>query len=86
MSRDEGRTGPAVSLTQVVNGLFGVLLAVGGWFLVTAWGDIQGIRENQHQFEQLVAQDYVRRDDLDEVKAALLRIEDKLDRKADKAG
>lgn len=73
-----------VSLSKVANALFGILLAIGGWLLITLYGQVEKTQDDLHQLERATAQEYVRRDDLADVKASLIRIEEKLDTKADK--
>ncbi len=73
-----------VTLSQVANALFGILLAIGSWFLVTLYHEVEKTQDDLHQLERIAAEEYVRRDDLADVKASLIRIEEKLDTKVDK--
>jgi hypothetical protein len=80
--------------------LFDILVvlvgALGGWIMNnihTAVRDLQSadkqLAEKVGKIEVLVAGDYVRKDEfarvMDDVKGTLVRIEDKIDRKADRA-
>ncbi len=72
------------SLSQVANALFGIILAIGSWFLVTLYHEVEKTEDDLHALERVSAQEYVRRDDLADMKASLIRIEEKLDTKVDK--
>ena len=73
-----------LNLSQIAHALVGIIVATGGWFLVTLYHEVEKTQDDLHMFERVSAQDYVRRDDLADVKASLVRIEEKLDTKADK--
>ncbi|WCF59063.1 lipoprotein [Pseudomonas phage UF_RH5] len=80
---------------QFFNVAVAIIGALGGWLMRVMW---QSLKELQNQdarlaekvgnIEVLVAGQYVKRDDMDRTTAALFakldRIEDKLDKKADK--
>jgi hypothetical protein len=76
-------------------GLIGVVVSLGVWIVQMMWKSIQGLKKSNltnceriNSFEVLVAGHYIRREDVERSIAAIFtkldRIEDKLDRKADK--
>ena len=80
---------------QLFNIVIGVTGALGGWWMKAMW---EGLKELQHtdgeltqqvnNLQILVAGQYMRRDEFDKMSQAIFakldRIEDKLDKKADK--
>lgn len=66
------------------SGLLTVAVGVAGWFLRMLFDTIQSLRAELSAHKVEVAKDYVTHDDLDDIKQILSRIEDKLDKKADK--
>lgn len=81
---------------QFFNVAVAVIGALGGWWMRVMWQSLQDLRtqdaklaEKVGSMEVLVAGQYVKRDDMDRSLSALFtkldRIEDKIDKKADKA-
>jgi hypothetical protein len=70
--------------------LLGLACASGGWILRTLWDAVQKMREDLHLLETDIRTSFARRDDVREMfsdlKATMIRVESKLDGKADKAG
>ena len=68
--------------------MVGVLSLVGGWFLRTLWFDTKELTSKVQQIELLVAGQYIRKEEFERLAEALFakldKIEDKVDRKADK--
>jgi cell division protein FtsB len=62
--------------------------SLGGWLLRTLWSSVDRMRQNMTELETRLPDIYARRDDLaahiTSIMDGLRRIEDKLDRKADK--
>ncbi len=73
-----------ITVSQVMQAAVAVLFAVGAWFCILLYDGASPTRDGLADLKTTIAQDYVRKDDLAEVKASLNRIEDKLDKKADK--
>lgn len=80
------------TLFNIAVGLIG---ALGGWILNTLWQEIKSMQQTDEKLadkvasiEILVAGQYVKRDDMERMGAAIFakldRIEDKIDLKADK--
>lgn len=81
---------------QFFNVAVAVIGALGGWWMRVMWQSLQDLRTQDAKLadkvgnmEVLVAGQYVKRDDMDRSLSALFtkldRIEDKIDKKADKA-
>lgn len=68
--------------------MVGVLGLVGGWFLRILWFDTKELTSKVQQIELLVAGQYIRKEEFERLTEALFakldKIEDKVDRKADK--
>lgn len=80
---------------QLFNIIVGVCGALGGWSMKVMWDTLRDLQKADRQLadklsniEVIVAGDYVKRDELAKITDALFnkldRIEEKLDRKADK--
>jgi hypothetical protein len=68
----------------IINLVAGTTIAVGGWFARQIWDAMKELRRDLHKIEIALPRDYVRRDDLSEIKTMIQRISDKLDGKQDK--
>lgn len=80
---------------QLFNIVIGVAGALGGWWMKAMWEGLKDLQKTDHELTQqvnnlqiLVAGQYMRREEFDKVSHAIFakldRIEDKLDKKADK--
>lgn len=80
---------------QLFNIVIGVAGALGGWWMKAMWEGLKDLQRTDHELTQqvnnlqvLVAGQYMRREEFDKVSQAIFakldRIEDKLDKKADK--
>ena len=80
---------------QLFNIVIGVAGALGGWWMKAMWEGLKDLQKTDHELTQqvnnlqvLVAGQYMRRDEFDNVSRAIFakldRIEDKLDKKVDK--
>jgi hypothetical protein len=74
--------------TTYANGFFGFLLTIFGAVLKAIWDAVQVLRQDLADLQVKLPETYARKDDLQiafqEIKAHLIRIEGKLDQKADK--
>lgn len=65
-----------------------VFVAVGGWLLKSMWDAVQELKRDLHALEVELPERYVSKVDLapilTDIKATLMRIENRLDQKADK--
>lgn len=68
----------------VINLIGGSAIAVAGWFARQIWDAMKELRRDLHKIEVALPRDYVRKDDLGEIKAMIQKIFDKLDGKVDK--
>jgi len=72
----------------LINGLFGVCGALGGFILKATWDDLKAMRLHIEALQKSITDGYVRIDDFhrhaQRVETLLDRIYDKLDSKADK--
>ena len=72
----------------LINTLFGVIGAIGGFMLKAMWDAIKSLQVEMSALQASVLANYVRRDDFKDhatrIEAMLVRIEDKLDGKVDK--
>lgn len=68
----------------VINLVGGSAIAVAGWFARQIWDAMKELRRDLHKIEVALPRDYVRKDDLGEIKAMIQKIFDKLDGKVDK--
>lgn len=75
---------------DIAIGLLGIVTAIGGWLLRTLWDAVQDMKSDLHELETDIRTSFARRDDVremfSELRAAMVRIESKLDGKADKGG
>lgn len=75
---------------DIAIGLLGIVTAVGGWLMRTLWDAVQDMKSDLHELETDIRTSFARRDDVremfSELRAAMVRIESKLDGKADKSG
>lgn len=66
----------------------GAALAVMGWFARELWGAVKELRADLSKLREELARDYITKDDfkdaVKELRDLLVRIENKLDLKADK--
>jgi hypothetical protein len=71
-----------------LNHLWVLFVAVGGWLLKTIWDAVQELKRDLHTLEVELPERYVSKVDLapilSDIKATLLRIETRMDTKADK--
>lgn len=85
-----------LSLQDAFNAVIGGAGAIGGWFLKAIYAEIQALRkedkalgEKVQELQVVVAGDYVKKQDMqdmrNELMGVMLRIEGKLDKKADRA-
>ena len=72
----------------LINTLFGVIGAIGGFMLKAMWDAIKSLQVEMSALQASVSANYVRRDDFKDhamrIESMLVRIEDKLDSKVDK--
>jgi len=72
----------------IINIIIGVVLSVLGWFARQLWDAVQDLKKDVKQIEVDLPTHYVRKEDLDvrldRLEAALNRIFERLDHKADK--
>ena len=59
----------------------GILGAIAGWLLKTLWSAVERLRRDLNALEVSISSSYLKRDDFN---AALERIEDKIDRMAER--
>lgn len=75
---------------DIAIGLLGIVTAIGGWLLRTLWDAVQDMKSDLHELETDIRTSFARRDDVremfSELRAAMVRVESKLDGKADKSG
>jgi len=73
---------------SIINLIIGAVLSVLGWFARQLWDAVQDLKRDMKQIEVDLPTHYVRKEDLDvrmdRIEAALNRIFEKLDHKADK--
>lgn len=73
---------------QIINLSIGAVLSILGWFARQLWDAVQSLKEDMKKLEVDLPTHYVRKEDLearfDRLEAALNRIFEKLDHKADK--
>jgi len=73
---------------SLLNILFGAGLSVVGWFARQLWDDTQSLKHELSHLELSVAENYVKKVDInsrfDKMEAMLEKLYDKLDHKADK--
>lgn len=72
----------------IINVVGGCLLSLLGWIARTLWSAVQELKNDLAKLREEIPKNYVPKDDLrdfkDEVLGYLRRIEDKIDKKADK--
>lgn len=68
--------------------LWVLFVGIGGWLMKTMWDAVQELKRDLHDLEVELPREYVAKVDLtsmlSEIKQALIRIEARLDEKADK--
>jgi hypothetical protein len=76
---------------DIINLLGGTVIAIGGWFARQLWDAMKELRRDLHKIEVALPRDYIRRDDLKDIRENLKDIREdlkgissKLDTKADK--
>jgi predicted nuclease with TOPRIM domain len=73
---------------EIINLIIGAVLSVLGWFARQLWDAVQDLKRDMKQIEVDLPTHYVRKEDLDvrldRLEAALNRIFERLDHKADK--
>jgi chaperonin cofactor prefoldin len=73
---------------QIINLSIGAVLSVLGWFARQLWDAVQSLKEDMKKLEVDLPTHYVRKEDLesrlDRLEAAINRIFEKIDSKADK--
>lgn len=69
----------------IINLAGGATLAIIGWFARQIWDAVKELRRDLHKIEVDLPRNYVRRDDLGEIKSLIQKIFDRLDQKVDKA-
>lgn len=67
------------------NMIIGSVIGLGGWFARQIWDAMRELRRDLHRIEIALPRDYVRRDDLGEIKSMIQKLFDRLDQKADKS-
>lgn len=77
-----------MDLQSLLNLILGSGVAVIGWLARTLWDAVQTLRKDLSSLREEIAGDRVHKDDFKELSQSIMRkldkIEDKLDRKADK--
>lgn len=81
-------SGSGLDLQMVFDIALAIIGSLGGWLMRILWDSIAGLTKKIEEIEQKAVDTYARRDDVNNLQEALFRkldrIEDKLDRKADK--
>jgi len=71
-----------------INIIATIAIGVGGWFGRSLWDAVDKLKNDLHQLEVDLPNNYIQRDQfsegMKEIKEMLIRISDKLDNKADK--
>jgi hypothetical protein len=77
-----------MTVSDVLLALFGVVMTMIGWWVRVMWEAQNKLRDDLSEIERQLPETYVRRDDFRDlvsgIHATLVRIEAKLDGKADK--
>lgn len=77
-----------MDLQSLLNLILGSSVAVIGWLARTLWDAVQALRKDLSSLREEIAEDRVHKDDFKELSQTIMRkldkIEDKIDRKADK--
>lgn len=77
-----------MDLQTVINLGAGTSLAVAGWFARVLWGAVNELRSDLSRLREELPKTYITKDDfkdgITELKALLIAIDTKLDKKADK--
>jgi len=72
----------------LINGIFGLIMGVGGWFANEVWSAVKALQKDMHQIEVDLPSNYVRKDEFGDairrIEVICERIFDKLDNKQDK--
>lgn len=78
-----------MDMQTLINVVAGGALAVAGWFARQMWGAVNELRDDLAKLREELPKTYVTRGDfkegINEIKALLITIDGKLDRKADRA-
>lgn len=73
---------------EMFNIVFGLLCAVGGWWLNTMWQAMRSLETKVAAIDVLVAGQYVKKDELNKLSDAIFhkldKIQETIERKADK--
>jgi hypothetical protein len=79
---------PDVDMQTWINIIATIAIGVGGWFGRSLWDAVDKLKNDLHQLEVDLPNNYIQRDQfsegMKEIKEMLIRISDKLDNKADK--
>jgi hypothetical protein len=79
---------PDVDMQTWVNIIATIAIAVGGWFGRSLWDAVDKLKNDLHQIEVDLPNNYIQKNQfsegMKEIKEMLIRISDKLDGKADK--
>ncbi len=77
-----------LDVQALLNIIGALVVGAGGWFGREIWDAVQALKRDIHALEVELPKSYVRKDEfaagITEIKHMLLRIEEKLDAKADK--
>lgn len=73
-----------IEFQGIINVVAGAIIAILGWVARQIWEALRDLRKDLHKIEVALPRDYVRKDDLKEIKDLIQKIFDKLDGKADK--
>lgn len=73
-----------IEYQSIINLAGGAVLAVIGWFARQIWDAVKELRKDIHKIEVALPREYVRKDELGEIKVLIQKIFDKLDGKQDK--
>jgi hypothetical protein len=69
---------------DIINLVGAAAFSLIGWVARELWSAIKELRKDLHKIEVALPRDYVRKDDLAEIKELIQKIFDKLDGKVDK--
>lgn len=79
-----------VEMQEFINAGLGLVCASLGWFARELWNAVKELKADLAKLREELPSTYIRRDDFQDFRTELLgtlrRIEDKLDRKADRDG
>lgn len=78
----------SIDLQTWINIIATIAIGVGGWFGRSLWEAVDKLKNDLHQLEVDLPSNYIRKDEfadgMKEIKEMLIRIDDKLNGKADK--